>query len=569
MAEMPFIRVATLFAAACLALACRPTAQGGLADAGEPVPPAAEVGSELPGPGTGEPAREAPTVRVVAGATPEPAPPGLVVEPPDADPEEIPAAEDIFTLEAPAAWRGSNDLHLQLVMPGADEPEGPPAGATVAVEVELRKDGILRDPVVVRGRIEGERLAAGQVPVVFAGLKDEAYELVVRAFDRAGDALGEAERDFKLSGGKIAPFLVRLPAEPGKLAIEDAVRPYLQGGTPTRMTLLWSSARAVKPAITLTDAAGAAITALEGPPGTHHRFALTGLTPGTAYRWTAREAGAPIASGTFRTNAGAETRQVRFAAFGDSGKGTRAQFDVARRMAAWKPEFALIAGDIIYPRGEARHYGPRFLEPYQALIREVVFYPSLGNHDYMTDKGQPYLDFFEVPRAREADTERYYAFRWGHTEFFSLDSNQDLGPTSAQTRWLVRALEASTAIWKVAFFHHPPFSGGSHGSAEKLRDAWEPLFERHDVQLVITGHDHHYERVKPQELHVKDGVPTHHVLTGGGGAGLREVSRQPFTAHAANRHHFVGVTIADRTLSLEAIDQRGAVFDRWSYTLPK
>ncbi len=566
-----FRALVPILALACVTLACRPTAEGGLPEAGEPlaIPTDDRAGAGLAASPGARPAGAAPRVRVVPGATPEPAPPGMVVEPSEVDPEVFPAGEGLVTLEAPAEWRGANNLHLQLVMPNAEDPDADAVHETVAVDVELRKDGILRDPVVLRTRVDGERLAAGQVALLLANLKDESYELVVRAIDRADKTIGEAERDFGLDDGRSAPYLVRLPAARGDFKIDEASRPYLQAGTPTSMTIMWTSARSITPAITVSDAAGAEVVAREEAAGTRHRFVLEGLEPGAAYRWTAREDGGAIASGTFHTNAGPEVRRLRFAAFGDSGRGTRAQFEVARRIAAWKPEFALVAGDVVYPNGEAKHYEPRFLAPYHELIKGAVFYPSLGNHDYRTNKAQPYLDFFEVPRAAEGDTERYYTFRWGHAEFFALDSNQDYGPASPQTRWFEKALAASEATWKVAFFHHPPYSGGTHGSTMKLREAWEPIFEKHDVQLVVSGHDHHYERMKPQEAYVKDGVPTHHVLTGGGGAGLRSVTPQAFTAHAASRHHFVGVTIDDRTLAYEAIDNRGTVFDRFSYTLPE
>jgi hypothetical protein len=561
-------RLPALLAVLALA-ACRPgailppdrTPADGGATPGMPAGPAATPGA------AGRP--PAPRVRVVPGVTPEPAPPGAVVEGPEADPEEIAPGEDVVTLEAPAAYRGPNDLGLQVVLPHADDPSRAATTEAVAVELELREDTLVRDPVVVRTRLEGPRLASGRVPVVVAGLRDDKYELVVRSFDRSGAALGGAERDFGLEGGIVAPYVVRLPASRGDYDIDEAPQPYLQGGTPTSMNVLWTGARATVPHVTLTDAAGAPVAALEGPLGTRHRFAFEGLRPATTYRWAAREDDVPVGEGTFRTAAGPEGRKLRFAAIGDMGKGNAAQAEVAARMAGWKPEFVIVAGDVVYPAGEAKHYGPRFLQPYRDLVGSTVFYPSLGNHDYLTAKGQPYLDFFEPPRTGGSETERYYAFRWGHAELFALDSNQDHGTTSPQTRWLAKALAASDATWKIAFFHHPPYSSGWHGSSEDVRDAWGPLFEKYDVQLVVTGHDHHYERMKPQEAYVKDGVPTHYLLTGGGGASLRGADGADFTAATAEKYHFVGVTIDDRTLAIEAIDGDGVVFDRWRYTLPK
>ena len=567
MFQAPIARAIPVLALAALALACRPTYKAQVPPEGDVLaPPPAASAAPAPAPlRTPSP----PRVRVVPGSTPEPAPPGMVVEPPEADPEEMPPGEGLVTLEAPAEWRGENDVHLQVLMPNADDPDASGASEAVAVEVELRKDGVFRDPVVVRGEVTGERLAAGQVGVLLAGLKDEDYELVVRALDGAGGVLDEAERDFALSSATAAPYLVRFPASGKGFAIDEASRPYVQQPAPGAMAVMWTSGKAAKGGLVVTDADGAPVAEREGPAGLRHAFTLSDLVPGRRYRWTAREDGGAVGSGTFQANPGPDMKKIRFAAYGDCGRGTRAQFEVARRMAAWKPAFAIVAGDVVYPNGEARHYGPRFLAPYHQMMREAVIYPALGNHDYRSGDGQPLLDFFEVPRAKPADTERYYAFTWGHLQVFALDTNQDLEPGSPQTTWLAKALAASQATWKVAFFHHPPYSSGEHGSSMHVREAWEPLFERHDVQLVVSGHDHHYERMVPQEAFVKDGVPTQHVLTGGGGAGLRSVERADFTAFATARHHFVGVTIDDRTLSLEAIDNRGAVFDRWRYELPE
>lgn len=560
-------RVGVALAIGGLAIACKPAALSVIDDTPTPWPPTPTPIVGVPQP-TARPA--APTVRVVprTGASEAP-PPGVPTSPTDDDPEEIAASEDVITLEAPAAYRGENDLHLQIVPPFADDPTRASTAAVGAVEIELRKDGLLRDPVVVTARIEADRLARGQVAVLFSGLADESYELVVKALDRSGQKLGEAEQDFSLAGGGVAPYLVRLPRVHADFKIEEAPQPYLQGSTATTMGLLWTSARDTVPGLKLADAAGKPVDTLDGAKGRRHNFALEGLTPATAYRWTATEDGHDVASGTFKTNAGPSGKQVRFAAVGDTGTGNAAQFAVARAIAAWKPDFMVIAGDVIYPLGQARHYGPRFLAPYRDLVDKLVIYPALGNHDYLTDQGQPYLDFFAPPVDAESQTERYYRIRWGHLEVWALDSNQDHDPASAQTKWLAKTLAASDATWKMAFFHHPPYSSGSHGSDEKLRKDWGPLFERHDVQLVITGHDHHYERMTPQQAFVKDGVPSHYVLTGGGGAGLRGVDGEAFTAEAREKYHFVGITLNDRSLNYEAIDDGGKVFDRFRYELPK
>ena len=110
------------------------------------------------------------------------------------------------------------------------------------------------------------------------------------------------------------------------------------------------------------------------------------------------------------------------------------------------------------------------------------------------------------------------------------------------------------------------YTSGEHGSSLSLRKTWAPLFEKHDVQLVFQGHDHHYERTKPQEAFVRDGVPTTYWVTGGAGAWLRRIKPQPFAAFTQAAYHFLGVSVDDRQLTVEAIARDGVVIDRVTVT---
>lgn len=358
----------------------------------------------------------------------------------------------------------------------------------------------------------------------------------------------------------LAAVLLAAPA----FAAIGPIAPYLQAGTPTGMTVMWRSAAPTPGRVVYGPEGSAETREQAGAPGVWHQIRLEGLTPGATYRYDAFDARGRVGGGTFRTNLPAASRRFRFAVIGDSGSGTAHQFAVARQMTAWKPDFVLHTGDVIYERGEAEHFGPRFFTPYKDLVARAVVYPSIGNHDYGNAGAAHYLSHFEVPRAASADTERWYTFDYGHAQFFALDTNRPFGVGSEQYRWLAAQLQASRAPWKFAFFHHPPYSGGDHGSSHYVRRAFGPLFERHDVQVVFAGHDHHYERVKPREDFVKDGRPTTYIVSGGGGAWLRAARPQPFTAVVRSAYHFVGVTLSGDRLSAEAIDERGTTFDGWS-----
>jgi predicted phosphodiesterase len=185
---------------------------------------------------------------------------------------------------------------------------------------------------------------------------------------------------------------------------------------------------------------------------------------------------------------------VRFAVIGDSGTGGGAQKKVAERIAAvhklYPFEFTLMLGDNLYGGEDANDYRKKFEEPYKPLLDAgVKFYAALGNHDEPT---QRFYKLFNM------NGERYYSFKAPNNgvRFFALDSNYVV---KEQLDWLDKELASSGSDWKIPFFHHPLYSSGErHGSNTALREQIEPLFIKHGVDVVFTGHEHFYERLKPQ-----------------------------------------------------------------------
>jgi hypothetical protein len=186
---------------------------------------------------------------------------------------------------------------------------------------------------------------------------------------------------------------------------------------------------------------------------------------------------------------------VRFAVIGDSGTGGGAQRQVAERIAAahqtFPFTFTIMLGDNLYGSEDPGDYREKFEEPYKPLLDAgVKFYAALGNHD---DPNQRLYKPFNM------NGERYYSFKptlLGKVRFFALDSNY---MNTEQLTWLEKELAGSDSEWKIAFFHHPIYSSGErHGSNETLREQVEPLFLKHGVDVVFTGHEHFYERLKPQ-----------------------------------------------------------------------
>jgi hypothetical protein len=185
---------------------------------------------------------------------------------------------------------------------------------------------------------------------------------------------------------------------------------------------------------------------------------------------------------------------LKFAVIGDTGEPSRGQVAVAGQMAAWRGRFpftfSLMLGDNLYGRESARDYEKKFSGPYKALIDGgVKFYAALGNHD---EAAQTQFKLFNM------GGQKYYTFKpQNGVRFFALDTNY---VDQKQLQWLDKELAASGSDWKIVFFHHPLYSsGGTHGSADLQRDLIEPVLIKHGVNVAFMGHEHFYERIKPQK----------------------------------------------------------------------
>jgi predicted phosphodiesterase len=240
---------------------------------------------------------------------------------------------------------------------------------------------------------------------------------------------------------------------------------------------------------------------------------------------------------------------VRFLVIGDAGTGDSRQNEVAAQIVRYRAEFpftfAIMLGDNIYGKERPQDFAKKFERPYKKLLDAgVKFHAALGNHD---DQNQRYYKPFHL------DGQRYRTFKEGHVRFFILDSNY-LDPE--QLKWLEKELKASDSEWKIAYFHHPLYTTARRGPEVELRAILEPLFVKHGVDVVFAGHEHVYERFKPQK-----GI--HHFLAGGA-AKLRkgDTRRGPLTAAAFDTDRsFMIVEIADSKMYFQAITRTGVVID--------
>ena len=243
--------------------------------------------------------------------------------------------------------------------------------------------------------------------------------------------------------------------------------------------------------------------------------------------------------------------RYRFGVVGDTGTGEQPEYQVAALLAQYRRhrpfDFVIMLGDNMYgSQSSAADFEQKFEEPFKTLLDGgVKFYAALGNHDNQEEiRYKPF----------NMGGERYYSFSKGDIQFFVLDSNY-MDPK--QLGWLEQQLSGSGKKWKVAYFHHPLYSsGGFHGSETDLRALVEPLFIRYGVDVVFSGHEHFYERVKPQ-----NGVA---YFTMGGSAKLRpgDLRRTDLTAKGFDTDRsFMVVQVAGDLMSFQTISRTGQLVD--------
>ncbi|HXT68785.1 MAG TPA: metallophosphoesterase [Vicinamibacterales bacterium] len=244
---------------------------------------------------------------------------------------------------------------------------------------------------------------------------------------------------------------------------------------------------------------------------------------------------------------------LKFLAFGDSGTGEPEQFQLAAQMttlhARFPFEMAILLGDNIYGTQRPQDFRNKFEVPYKPLIDAgVKFYASLGNHDAIEQRFQGYFNM---------ESKRYYTFKApkGDVRFFALESSN---PVPEQIKWVEEQLKGATDPWKIAFFHHPLYSSArGHGSTVDLRDTLAPLFVRYNVSVVFSGHDHVYERVKPQ-----NGV-AYFVVGSAGKLRPNDLNRRSsfFAAGFDTDLAFLAAEIVDDKMYFQAISRTGRIVD--------
>lgn len=360
----------------------------------------------------------------------------------------------------------------------------------------------------------------------------------------------------------------------------------------------------------------------EDAPVDTHQFeaTITGLKPSTTYYYAVYDGGKRLTSADqsyrFKTNPVPGTdAPVYFWVVGDSGTGGQAQADVHDAMVVHnakigKPlDLYLHVGDMAYGSGTNQEFDDRFFRMYEPTLRNTVCWASMGNHEGRTSKGAsgegPFYDAYICPTNAEAGglasgKEAFYSFDYGRVHFICLDSHDlDRRPSGEMAQWLKADLEKTKADFLVAFFHHPPYTKGSHDSDKEaqlieMREHIMPILESGGVDLVFTGHSHIYERsmlidgayqtptiAEGVILADGDGDPsgdgpylksaglqpnngTVQVVTGHGGTGLGRKGTIPFMKRIILEHGSCLISISENTLTADMLSSKGEILDTFN-----
>lgn len=245
------------------------------------------------------------------------------------------------------------------------------------------------------------------------------------------------------------------------------------------------------------------------------------------------------------------TGSLKMIVMGDNGDGSRAQAEVAEQMVTFRQQFrfdlVLMVGDTFYGSQRPSDQEDKFARPYRPLLDAgVIFRAALGNHDNESST----IDY----RPLNMDGRRYYSFVRPGVRFIVLDTNV---LDAEQLRWAEDVLRTATEPWRIAYFHHPLYGNAKrHGSNVDLRVLLEPLLLAHGVQVVFSGHDHVYERLKPQK-----GI--HYFVTGSGGK-LRKggLGFTDSTAAGFDQDQvFLAAEVTSEALHFQAISRTGRTVD--------
>lgn len=374
------------------------------------------------------------------------------------------------------------------------------------------------------------------------------------------------------AGNRSAPTTARAASTTAVGAVKIARGPYLSNVTGSSAIISWWTN------IPTTGSVSGAGSTVADPSGTvqHHAVTVSGLSAGTSYAYTV-ESGAASGSGTLRT-AALPGQTFSFAAIGDFGGQSPGEAQNAANVGSSGTQFVQTLGDNIYPSAGLpdpnfstiySDFDARFYKQFGPVLKSQAFFPANGNKEYYSD-GEFWANF-PMPGANHS----WYSYSWGDAHILVLDSEQPYGPGTEQYNFAQADLATHQGdAWRIVAIQRPPYSSGTaNSSSTGVRANLVPLFQAQNVNLVLSGNSHNYERT----FSLKDGAPVTtggitYVVSGAGGNGFNKFTSafpQPSWSvfRESDYYQFTKVTVSPTSLSVAGIRaDTNAVFDSTTIT---
>lgn len=280
-----------------------------------------------------------------------------------------------------------------------------------------------------------------------------------------------------------------------------------------------------------------------------HRVILQNLEPNMIYQYRAVHKGDTSELFTFHSYI-PEGVPFRVGIMGDNRSGPEIHSKKSKKLSQHKPHILIYTGDLSYSGKYFEWKNEFFTDEEQKLISTAPFYNSLGNHEGKTELTKVFL---QAPSSPSND-EYYYSFDYGNIHFLILNTETDVSPSSPQWKFAEQDLASTNKRWKIVVFHIPAYSAGGHGENKKMQEFTSKVLEKYNVDLVLNGHNHFYQRNKVNGIY--------HLVFGGGGSPLYDPKDAPYVEKSVKDYHYGIMDVSENKLKLTVYDLRDNVIDQ-------
>jgi len=287
-----------------------------------------------------------------------------------------------------------------------------------------------------------------------------------------------------------------------------------------------------------------------------HKVWIENLKPGQVYHYCITDAGSSSITYSFRT-VPPRADAVTFVVYGDSRGHPEHHRKLVEQIIKIRPDFIIHTGDLVTSGRRYRLWGPEFFEPLKGLVESVPIYITKGNHE--GDGGN--FERLLVPPGEGNE----FAFDYGPVHYVGVDNVSEGVDDDRLLKEIVGDSTTSDAPWKFVSYHEPSLNFGGHDSHWKRREAL-PAFAHAQIDFVITGHSHLYERFRPVAPPERGGSYVTYITSGGGGASTHKIKPNKYHAAAKAVRHFCVFRVREESLVMNAIDEDGQIIDHFQVT---